>query len=520
MDLDIKIAGGLVLDGTGAPPARLDVGIGGDRIEEVGDLSSRPARLTVDARGRYVCPGFIDVHSHSDAFLLIEPSAPSKITQGITTEVVGNCGASAAPLTGAYRMPSDWRDKPYPGSWSSVAEYRTLLDQVRPAPNVVLLIGHNALRGSAVGYDDRMATPDELREMSRLLEKSLDEGGRGLSTGLIYPPGEFAPREELIELARIAGRRDGIYTSHMRNESERVVEAIEEALTIGREAGIRVEISHLKTSGRANWRRIDDVLETMRKARAEGVDVAADRYPYTCSSTDLDVVLPRWAKEGGSEAITRRLGSPAERTRVREDVRRSRPEDSWGKVVVASTRHPDNARFQGLPLTEVAAKLGMEPVDAVLHLIETDEAGTAAFFSGMSEENMFRILAEPYVMLGTDASLRAPEGLLSQDFPHPRAYGSFPRFLRMSLDGRTVAPGEAVRKMTSLPAGHFRLKDRGLLARGMMADVVVFDPARLTDKASYAAPHQLSEGVEHVLVNGVLTLSGGRFTGHRAGRLL
>jgi N-acyl-D-amino-acid deacylase len=520
MDLDIKIAGGLVVDGTGASPAPRDVGILGEEIEAVGELSARPAKIVLNAKGKYVCPGFIDAHSHSDSYLLIEPSAASKIYQGITTEVVGNCGASAAPLTGDYHMPSDWRDKPYPGTWHSVAEYRALLEEVRPAPNVVLLIGHNTLRVGVAGYENRKVTATELRQMVRLLEKSLEEGGRGLSTGLIYAPGLFAPREELVELAKAAARHDGIYTSHMRSEGARVLEAIQETVTIGREAGIRVEISHLKTSGRANWGLIDEVLEAVRKARKEGVEVAADRYPYTASSTDLDVVFPAWAQEGGREAIMKRLGNPAERARLKDDLRRARSEEAWSTVVIGSTRHPDNTRFRGMPLTEAAKALGMEPVEAVLHFVETDEVNTGAFFGGMSEENMMRILAEPYVMLGTDASLRALNGPLSTDYQHPRAYGSFPRFLRMALDDKTVALGEAVRKMTSLPADHFRLKGRGRLVRGTKADVVIVDPARLADKASYSAPHQLSEGIDYVMVNGVLTVSAGRLTGNRGGRLL
>ena len=520
MQFDILISGGLVVDGTGAPPVLCDVGIRGDQIEDVGELSSCPAGIRIDAAGACVCPGFIDTHSHSDAYLLIEPSAPSKIHQGITTEVVGNCGASAAPLTGDYHMPSDWRDKSYPGTWSSVADYRALLEKVQPAPNVVLLIGHNTLRVGVAGYENRKVTDEELRQMIRLLERSLDEGGRGLSTGLIYPPGMFAPADEILRLATVAARHGGIYTSHMRNEGGRVIEAIQEAVAIGREAGIRVQISHLKTSGRGNWNLIDHVLGTVRKAREDGVDAAADRYPYVFSSTDLDVVFPGWAQEGGPQAILKRLRNPADRARLRDDTRRSRPDEAWATIIIGSTRHPDNTRFRGLALTEVARQLGVESVEAVLHLVETDEVGTGAFFGGMSEDNLMKILAEPYVMIGTDASLRSPEGPLSHDYPHPRAYGSVPRFLRMALDGKTVAVAEAVRKMTSLPAGHFRLAGRGVLAKGMKADIVIFDPAGVRDKASYAAPHQLSEGIQHVLVNGVLTLSQGRLTGDRGGRFL
>lgn len=517
---DIKITNGDVVDGSGAAAARADLGITGDRIADIGDLGAAGARRTLDASGMLVTPGFIDAHSHSDTYLIIRPSADSKIWQGVTTEVVGNCGASAAPLAGTYRMPSDWRDKEYPGAWSTVAEYRVLLEQARPAPNVVLLVGHTALRAGVVGYENRPASPGEILKMSALLDQALAEGGRGLSTGLIYAPSMFAPTEELIALARVAAARGGIYTSHMRGEGKTLLDAIGEALRIGREAGIGVEISHLKTSGRDNWGLLDKALAMVRKAREGGLDVCADRYPYTSSCTDLDVILPRWASEGGHDAIMGRLADRGTRAKILSELVASRPSDAWGTIMIGSTAHPDHAGFKGVHLDEVARSLGMEPADAALRIMEKDDLKTSAFFFGMSEENMFRILAEPYVMIGSDASLRALAGPLSLDYPHPRAYGSFPRFLRMSLDGKTVAIPEAVRKMTSLPAARFGLKDRGLLRKGMKADVVMIDPGTVADTATYAAPHSLARGVETVIVNGVITLHGNRLTGDRAGRFL
>jgi len=517
---DIKITGGQVLDGTGRAAAILDVGITGDRITETGDLSKASAKVTVSASGKYVCPGFIDAHSHSDTYLLIEPSAPGKITQGITTEVVGNCGASAAPLTGSYRMPSDWIDKEYPGKWNSVAEYRKLLETVKPAPNVVLLIGHNTVRVGVAGYEHRALTDSELQVAKRLLEKGLDEGGRGLSTGLIYAPAMFASREELVELAKVAARHGGIYTTHMRSEGKGLIQAIEETISIGEAAGIRVEISHLKTSGRKNWPLVDKALQLIREARKSGMEVAADRYPYIAGCTDLDVVFPDWAEEGGREATLKRLKNPSDRKRIREELLESRPESDWATVTIGSTDHPDNRKFQGMPVPDIASKLGLNAVDTILYLAESDKLKTAAFFGGMCEENMIKIFGESWVMLGTDASVRAPTGPLSHDYPHPRAYGSFPKFLRMAIDGKTVALPEAIRKMTSLPAEHFRLQDRGTIAVGKKADVVIFDAQKIRDLATYAAPHQLSEGIETVIVNGVLTLDNGKFTGNRGGKLL
>ncbi|MDA0321685.1 MAG: D-aminoacylase [Verrucomicrobia bacterium] len=518
--LDLKIIGGMLFDGLGTEGRRADVGIKHDRIADVGDLSAAEAGATIDASGQYVCPGFIDAHSHSDTYLIIEPSAHSKIYQGITTEVVGNCGASGAPLHGEYRMPSDWGDKTYPGPWCTVAEYREQLEAAQPGPNTYLLIGHNTLRAGSMGYDDRRATPDELELMKKRLRQSLEEGGRGLSTGLVYLPGLFAPPEEVIELARILAEFDGIYTSHMRSESSRLLEAIDETVAVGREAGCRVQVSHLKATGRENWHLVDAAIERIRSARDAGMEVASDRYPYTASNTDLDVIFPSWVFDGGRDAAIAHLRSASGRSRIRETLLKERDEDYWGTITIGSTSHPDNADFKGKPLLEVARRLDLEPVDAALYLTDSDELKTGAFFFGMSEENMWKILAEPYVMFGSDASLRAPCGPLSHDHPHPRAYGSMVKFLRAALDGRTVGFSEAVRKSTSLPAGQFRMKDRGILEAGKMADVVVLEPASLNDRSDYEQPHQLSEGIQHVIVNGVPTLSKGELTGRRAGRML
>ena len=518
--LDFKIINGTVFDGLGGQSIVADIGIAGDRITDVGDLSAADANVTIDATDRYVCPGFIDAHSHSDTYLLIEPDAPSKLFQGITTEVIGNCGASAAPLHGDYRMPSDWKEKDYPSQWSTVSEYRDLLESITPGPNSVLLIGHNTLRAGVMGYDDREATVEEIKQMRSRLEASLEEGGAGLSTGLVYSPGMFAPREEIIALAEVVSDAGKIYTSHMRSESGGLLEAIDETLDIGRKANCRVQVSHLKTSGKANWGLIDGAIERIEKARAEGLDVACDRYPYTASCTDLDVIFPEWASGGGREVVLARLRNPSERARIRDALLKGRDDDYWETIRVGSTHHPDNRPFTGKPLLEVAEALKLDPVDTVLHLTDTDELMTSAFFFTMSEENMWRILALPYCMFGSDASLRATCGQLSHDHPHPRAYGSLTRFIRASLEGRTVSFEDLVRKCTSLTADHFRLKDRGVLAAGKMADVVVLDPGNVREHTDYTNPHQLSTGIDHVIVNGTPTLADGEVTGNRAGRLL
>ncbi|NQU41280.1 MAG: D-aminoacylase [Lentisphaerae bacterium] len=520
-----------ILDGTGADSFRADVGIEGDTITAIGDLSAAESSDTIDlastdshtpipTHAPILCPGFIDAHTHSDTYLLIEPDAPSKVSQGVTTEVCGNCGASGAPISGLSQLPSDWADKEYPGIWHSLAEYRVLFEQAQPAVNAVILIGHNTLRRNIVGYDNRPASKDELARMLHLMEESMEAGGRGLSTGLVYAPGMYAPHEELVALASVAGRHGGLYASHMRSEGDGLIEAIEETIAIGEAAGARIQVSHLKTAGRRNWGKVGAALDCIEAARDRGLPVMADRYPYISGATDLDVVFPSWFAEGGREVILKRLKDPVARAQLRTELVDSRSTEEWGGVTVGSTTHPDNTRFRGLTILAVAAVLECEPVDAVLHLCESDALTTGAFFAGMCEENMFTILAQPFVMLGSDASIRSPVGPLSLDYPHPRAYGSFPRFLRWALDGRTVALPEAIRKMTSLPAEQFGLSDRGVIGVGKRADLIVFEPERVRDLADYGHPHQFSEGIQHMVVNGVLTLRDGTSTGARGGRIV
>lgn len=519
--LDLKIINGSLIDGSGSNVRRADVGIVGDSISFVGDLSQAEAQQTIDAEGTVVCPGFIDTHTHSDTYLLIDPTAPSKIYQGITTEICGNCGASAAPVTSFDHLPSDWADKSYPRKWSSVAEFRELIEEQGIGVNMVMMVGHNTLRRSFVGYDNRPVTADELALMSQKVEESFEAGARGLSTGLVYAPGMFAPQEEIVVLAKIAASYDGIYTSHMRSEGDTLLEALNEAIAIGHDANIRVQISHLKVSGRSNWHKIDDALALIRDARERGEPVAADRYPYTAGATDLDVVFPEWASDGGRATVLARLENSATCERLRGELVDSRDLEDWRGVLVGSTTHPDNKKFRGINLIEVAQALGLpHPVDAILYLCRNDEMTTGAFFAGMSEDNMRRILQEPYVMLGSDASLRSLTGLLSHDYPHPRAYGSMPRFLRMVLDEGLLSLPEAIRKMTSLPAEQFQLSKRGEIKQGYAADVAVFNPDNLKDNATYASPHALASGVTHVIVNGVQVLKNGRQTGRLPGNIL
>ena len=514
------IRGGTIMDGLGGVGFVADIGLRGGRIAAIGCLDGVEAAHVFDAAGQWVCPGFIDAHSHSDAYLLVDPRAVSKISQGITTEVTGNCGASAAPRYGGYQMPSDWLEQEYPGDWHSVVEYRALLEQQKPAVNVVLLAGHRTLRAAVMGSEARAATEAEVAQMVELLEEAMEQGAAGLSSGLIYAPAMYAERGELIALARVAARRNGLYATHMRSEGARLLEAIGEALDVVRESGVRLQISHLKTAGRANWSKIDEALERIAAARASGVEVRADRYPYTASCTDLDVILPVWASQGGRAAILERLRHPETRQRIREELLAEKGDTDWDSIWIGSTRHPENRAFTGGPLLAAAEAWGLQPVDAALRLMDTDDLFTGGIFFGMCEENMRRILCEPWVMLGSDASIRAPDGPLSADHPHPRAYGTMPKFLRMALDGKWMLPEEAVHKMTGLPAEQFRLKDRGVLREGAWADVTVIEPKNIAGKATYKEPHRLSTGVSAVWVNGGLSWRGGEGTGERYGRFL
>ena len=546
---DTVIRGGTVIDGTGAPGRRTDVGVRGDCIAAVGDLAAASATQVVDVDGLVVCPGFIDAHSHSDAFLLIEPDAPSKVSQGVTTEVVGQCGASAAPLFGQGRMPSDWAAQVYTkfriqnsefriqkdgtpstlhpppstapcATWSTMAEYRQLFEQVRPAVNAVLLIGHNTLRAGVMGYEPRAATADEVRAMQRHLAQALDEGGSGLSTGLIYQPGCHSSPEEVLALAQTTVSHGGFYATHMRSEGDKLLEALDEVLQLGRVSGIRLQISHLKTSHAQNWGKLDVLIERIETVQRQGMHVHADRYPYVAGGTDLDVVLPDWAADGGRAAILARLADPAACARIVAELDDSRPRDAWAGVMIGGTLHPDLHALRGQTIAAIADARGSTPGASILWILQRDQLRTGAFFFGLSEANLRRIYAQPWVMVGSDASIRALQGPLAADHPHPRAYGTFPRFLRMVQDEELMPLPEAIRRLTSLPAEAFGLRGRGRIAPGAFADLAVFDPVAIRDCATFAVPHAFSSGVQQVWVNGRCCYDHGRFTGNRGGRVL
>ncbi len=536
MDEMTLIKNGLVVDGTGRPAYPANVLIAGDRIADIlpegHQFSILNSQFSIfDASGCLVTPGFIDSHSHSDAYLLIEPDAPSKLSQGVTTEINGQCGGSVAPRYGAARLSSDWASMTYPGgdgpgpTWRSLAEYRAIFEQVRPAINTVQFIGHNTLRSSVIGYDAVRATPETLRAMQDLLARELDDGGWGLTTGLIYQPGKYSDSAEVVALAKTAAARGGYYATHMRSEGDRILEAIDEVLDLVDATGIRAEISHLKTSGRANWGKIDAVLEKIQGAVDSGRLLGSDRYPYCAAGTDLDVVFPDWAGVGGCPAECERLADSAVRARIVAELDASSRD--WASVMVGGTWSDETRPCSGRTIAGILSDDGRfaSPGELVCWILERDACRTGAFFFGMCEENLQRIYERPWIVPGSDASLRAPWGPLGKDHPHPRAYGTMPRFYRL-LTGREEGHAriatreEAVARMTSVPARRFGIKGRGVLEKGAFADVAVWREDAFRDVAAYDAPHAFCEGMEAVFVNGVLSCRAGRFLHAGAGRFL
>lgn len=509
------IANGTVVDGTGAPEFEGSVLVDGDKIAEVMPRGTPlPENIeTVDASGCLITPGFIDCHAHSDAYLVIEPDAPSKISQGVTTEINGQCGGSAAPRYGEARLSSDWASILGERlNWRSLAEYREVIGGTKVALNTVQFVGHNTLRSSVVGYAPRPASADEVKEMVRLLERSLDEGGYGFTTGLVYQPGKYSDRAEVEALARAAAAKGGFYATHMRSEGDGLLEAVDEVIELVRRTGIRAEISHLKTAGRGNWGKIDALLEKMDDAVASGTLLGCDRYPFCAAGTDLDVVFPDWAGAGGAPEEMKRLRDPALRRRIEAEL--SASDRDWSTVMIGGVWHPDNRAFCGRFVSELAG----DPARFVCEVLERDECRTGAFFFGMSEDNLGRILSRSWTLPGSDASLRSPAGPLGADHPHPRAYATMPEFYRRLLPslGRVAA----VERMTSLPARRFGLKGRGVLAKGAFADIVVWRESEFSRRSTYSDPHRFTSGVKTVMVNGTIPYRDGIFTGRRAGRFL
>jgi N-acyl-D-amino-acid deacylase len=522
--LDLLIKGGTVIDGSGAPPRPADVAIEGDRVRAVERLSDAGAGQVIDATGLAVAPGFIDMHSHADFVLPGLPTADSKVYQGFTLEVVGNCGASLAPLTPLRRqdvIDTALTVPPLRWDWTSFGSYLDRLREAGTSLNVAALVGHGTVRIVAMGTGDARPDAAELQAMQGEVRRAMEEGAVGLSTGLIYPPGVIADTEEIVALARTAAEAGGFYASHVRGEGDTLLAAISEAIEVGRRAGLPVQISHLKASGRANWPKMAEAITLIERARATGLDVTADMYPYPAGSTGLTALLPTWAHAGGRDALVARLSDPAGRARIREalDGAGLAADAGWHSIMISGC--PAAPRYEGRTIADIAAERHQPESEAVIDILREVEAGADMILFMMSEDNVALGLRQPWVMIGSDGEGRATDGPYATGKPHPRNYGTCPRFLGHYVRERgLVALEEAIRKMTSLPAAKLRLRDRGVLRPGALADVVVFDPATVSDTATFTDPHRYPRGIPWVLVNGRPVVAEGRHTGSRPGRVL
>jgi N-acyl-D-amino-acid deacylase len=519
---DLVIRGADLIDGTGAKPRRADLAVAGDRIAEVGQIDRSRGRRMIEATGLALAPGFVDIHSHSDYHLLIQPTADSAVRQGVTLEIGGNCGYAAAPIWGPWleERAATYRDLyglDHP--WQSVADYLDRLEAGGISENFGLLMGHNTLRGSAMGGANRSPSSVELEAMVAGARRGMAEGALGLSTGLVYAPACFSKPDELAAIAVEVQKSGGILTCHMRSEGDGLLEAIEEIIGVASLAAIPLQISHLKTSGERNWPKLAHALLLIEEARSGGLDVSCDRYPYTASNTGLQAVLPTWALEGGQQERVERLRDSAPRARIAQELTTHYAADYWSRLLISEVTREEHRRYEGSRVAEAATLAAKAPIDFVLDLLIAERMQVDAIFFTMSEDNLDAILAKPYAMIGSDSGCRGHEGPLSRGRPHPRTFGTFPRVLGHYVrERRLLDLPTAIQKMTLDPCRKLGLMDRGRLAPGYVADLVLFDPATVSDRATYEAPIQYPAGIHSVFVNGVGVVEAGEHTGARPGR--
>lgn len=527
---DVVIRNGIVYDGTGAPGRRADVAIAGDRVVAVGDLSFARGRSEIDAAGQAVAPGFVNMLSWSTESLLADGNGESEIRQGVTLQVMGE-GWSMGPLNDTMKqeMREQQGDIRFDITWTSLGEYLQTLERRGIAPNVASFVGAATVRIHTLGHADRAPNEGELEAMRALVRQAMEEGALGVGSSLIYAPGTYAETPELIALCRAAAAYGGSYISHLRSEGDRLLEAIDELVTIAREANVPAEIYHLKIAGENNWPKLDAALARIEAARAAGLRITADMYTYPAGATGLDAAMPPWVQEGGLARWRERLRDPAVRERVRKEM--ATPAGDWEnlllaagtpeRVILVAFKNEGLKPLTGKTLAEVARLRGQSVEDTAMDLVIEDDSRVGAVYFLMSEENIERQLQRPWVSFGSDESAQTPAGPFLASNPHPRAYGTFARLLGHYVRERQVMPlTEAIRRLTSLPADNLGLRNRGRLAPGFHADVVVFDPATITDHATFDRPHQFATGVSHVLVNGVAVLAGGELTGAKPGRVV
>lgn len=528
--LDIVVRGGTVYDGTGAPGRRADVGIRGDQIAAIGELSSIPATTAIDATGLAVAPGFINMLSWSTESLLIDGRSQGELREGVTTQIFGE-GNSMGPLTPEMkrRAIEQMGDLKYSITWTSLSDYLKQIEERGTSQNVASFIGATTIREHVVGLEDKPPTPAQLEEMRALVRDEMEAGALGIGSSLIYAPAFYASTEELIELCKVAARYRGKYISHMRSEGNRLLEAVDELIRISREAGIPAEVYHLKAAGQSNWSKMDRVIAKIEAARREGLKITADMYTYPAGATGLDASMPPWVLDGGYDAAYKRLADPETRKKIAAAIRT--PSDDWenlyraagsaDRVLLVGFKSDKLKPLSGKTLADVAKMRGEDPVETIMNLVLEDRSRVDTVYFMMSEENIRKQIVLPWVSFGSDAASMAPEPPFTKSSAHPRAYGNFARVLAKYVrDDKILTMPDAIRKLSGLPATNLELDRRGFIKEGMFADVVVFDPAMIADRATFENPHQYAIGVRHVLVNGSQVIKDGEHTGRKPGRAL
>ena len=527
---DVIIKGGTVYDGTGAEGRVTDIAIRGDRIADIGDLANATAKTTIDGRALAVAPGFINMLSWSTESLIQDGRSQGEIRQGVTTEIMGE-GNSMGPLNDRMkaRYVREQRDIKFDIKWKTLAEYLRYLEKRGVSCNVASFLGATTVREYVIGLEDKQPTPEQLEQMRELVRKEMEAGALGIGTSLIYPPAFYAKTDELIELCKVAAKYQGKYISHIRSEGNQLLESLDELIRISRESGIPAEIYHIKAAGEKNWPKEDQLLDRIEAARKEGLKITADMYTYTAAGTGLDACLPPWTEDGGYPALFKRLRDPATREKIAAEVRID--SNAWenlylaagspDKILLAGFKSEKLKPLTGKSLAEVAKMRGKDPIETIMDLLSEDESRIDAMYFLMSEENVRKELAKPWISFGSDEASQAPEGVFLKSNPHPRAYGNFARVLgKYARDGKVLTLPEAVRRLSALPATNLGLDHRGFIQEGMFADVVVFDPATIADRATFDKPHQYAVGMKHVFVNGVQVLKDGEHTGAKPGRAL
>jgi N-acyl-D-amino-acid deacylase len=527
---DLIIANGHIIDGTGSPWYSGDVGIRGGRIAAIGNLAGAAAKRRIDAAGDVVAPGFIDMLGQSEFTILVDPRLPSKIYQGITTEITGE-GNSAGPMIGQARVEAAQTLEHYglKADWQSLGEYFARLEREGMGINLASYVGATTVREIVIGDENRPPTAAELARMQALVREAMEQGAVGVSTALEYAPAPYASTEELIALASAAAPYGGIYATHMRSEGDGIYAALDETFRIAREAHISTEIWHLKIAGKRNWGHMPDVIKRIEAARASGLDVSANTYAYTAWFNDMSAFVPPWAHDGGNGKMLERLKDPAMRARIVKDI--MTPSGSWDNewdevpgpesILVGVVKNPALLSLQGQTIAAIAKSRGKDPIDTLLDILVEDNGFTQCAVFGMQEDDVALALVQPWVSIDNDSSGTSPQGLLGEEHPHPRAYGTFPRILRKYVrEEHRLRLEDAIRKFSALPAQRMRLTDRGILKRGLWADVVVFDPATIADRSTFSSPNQPAVGMRWVLVNGVPVIADGQMTGAKPGRVL